>query len=97
MRPSWQRIENIEETDVDIDNLIKMANQIGSFYESLPDADEASREIAGHIKKFWAPRMRIQMLDYIESEQGAGLSPVVLASIRSNKDKLQPDESYSRT
>jgi len=79
---------------VDIDNLIKMANQIGSFYDSLPDPDEASREISGHIKKFWAPRMRIQMLDYVEQENGAGLSPVVLASIRANIDNLQPDASY---
>ncbi len=79
---------------MDIDNLIKMANQIGSFYDSLPDPDEASREISGHIKKFWAPRMRIQMLDYVEQENGAGLSPVVLASIRANIDNLQPDASY---
>jgi len=70
---------------LDIDNLIKMANQIGSFYDSLPDPEEASREISGHIKKFWAPRMRIQLL---------GLSPIVLASIRANIDKLQPDASY---
>lgn len=79
---------------MDIDNLIKMANQIGSFYDSLPDPDEASREISGHIKKFWAPRMRIQLLDFVEQEDGAGLSPIVLASIRANIDKLQPDASY---
>ncbi len=79
---------------MDIDNLIKMANQIGSFYDSLPDPEEASREISGHIKKFWAPRMRIQLLDFVEQEDGAGLSPIVLASIRANIDKLQPDASY---
>lgn len=79
---------------MDIDNLVKMANQIGSFYDSLPDPDEASREISSHIKKFWAPRMRIQMLEYVEKEDGAGLSPIVLASIRANFEKLRPDASY---
>ncbi len=79
---------------MDIDNLIKMANQIGSFYDSLPDPEEASREISGHLKKFWAPRMRIEMLDYVEKEDGAGLSPIVLASIRANAEKLRPDASY---
>ncbi len=74
--------------------MVKMANQIGSFYDSLPDAEEASREISGHIKKFWAPRMRIQMLEYVEKEAGEGLSPVVLASIKANRDKLMPDASY---
>lgn len=80
---------------MDIDNLVKMANQIGSFYDSLPDSEEASREISGHLKKFWAPRMRIQMLDHVEKQDGAGLSPIVLASIRANIEKLRPDASYS--
>ncbi|HEX8957503.1 MAG TPA: formate dehydrogenase subunit delta [Burkholderiaceae bacterium] len=79
---------------MDIDNLIKMANRIGDFYESLPDPEEASREISGHLKKFWAPRMRIQILDYVEKQDGAGLSPIVLASIRANLEKLRPDPSY---
>jgi len=79
---------------LDIDNLINMANRIGDFYDSLPDPEEASREISGHLKKFWAPRMRIQMLEYVEKEDGAGLSPIVLASIRANSEKLRPDASY---
>jgi formate dehydrogenase subunit delta len=75
---------------VDIHNLVRMANQIGSFYESLPDAAEASREIANHIKKFWEPRMRREILAYVDKEAGAGLSAVVLASIQSNKEMLTP-------
>ena len=31
---------------MDIENLVKMANRIGQFFESMPDAEEASREIA---------------------------------------------------
>lgn len=40
-----------------IDNLVKMANQIGSFFESMPDPVEAQEGIATHIKKFWEPRI----------------------------------------
>lgn len=79
---------------MDIDNLIKMANQIGSFYDSLPDPEEAAREISAHLKKFWAPRMRIQMLDHVENKGGEGLNPIVLNSIRSNFENLRPDASY---
>jgi formate dehydrogenase subunit delta len=91
MRTSWP---GLEERKLDIDNLINMANRIGDFYDSLPDPEEASREISSHLKKFWAPRMRFQMLDYVEQEDGAGLSPIVLASIRANIENLRPDESY---
>ena len=38
--------------------------------------------------------MRFQMLDYVEQGEGAGLSPIVLASIRANIESLRPDESY---
>jgi len=43
---------------MDMENLVKMANQIGDFYASYPNQVEASQEIANHLKKFWAPRMR---------------------------------------
>ncbi|HKT97620.1 MAG TPA: formate dehydrogenase subunit delta, partial [Paraburkholderia sp.] len=35
------------------DNLIEMANQIGMFFDSLPDREEALTGIAEHIRKFW--------------------------------------------
>ena len=75
---------------MDIHNLVRMANQIGGFYESLPDAEEASREIAGHLKKFWEPRMRRAILEYVDKQAGEGLSAIVLASIHRNKEQLTP-------
>ena len=75
---------------MDIDNLVKMANQIGTFFESYPDQEEASQEIANHLKKFWAPRMRIALLDYIDQQGGEALSAIVLASINKHRVKLIP-------
>ena len=40
------------------DNLIRMANRIGDFFEAMPDHAEALEGIATHLKKFWEPRMR---------------------------------------
>jgi formate dehydrogenase subunit delta len=73
-----------------MDNLVKMANQIGDFYASYPNQVEAGNEIANHLKKFWAPRMRLQLLDYVDSQQGAGLSNIVLTSITGHRNVLQP-------
>ena len=35
------------------DPLVKMANQIGHFFEAMPDRPEALEGIAQHIRKFW--------------------------------------------
>ena len=44
------------------EHLIRMANQIGIFFESLPDRAEGLEGIATHIRKFWDPRMRQALL-----------------------------------
>lgn len=47
-----------------IESLIKMANQIGGFFNSYTDRDLARREVANHLEKFWEPRMRHMILEY---------------------------------
>lgn len=73
---------------MNIAHLIKMANQIGDFFESMPDPVEAEEGIATHIKKFWAPRMRHELLAHIDSQAGAGLHPTVLHAITSHRSVL---------
>lgn len=78
-----------------IDQLIKMANSIGDFFEALPDRDEALYSIADHIKKFWEPSMRTAMLEFLEQHpdgrtEGAELSELVKQSILSNRGMLKP-------
>ena len=46
-------------------NLIRMANDIGSFFESYPDEEKAKRDTAGHIQKFWGRDMRKQIKEYV--------------------------------
>lgn len=40
------------------DYLVRMANDIGHFFNSAAPPDEAARNIQAHIKRFWDPRMR---------------------------------------
>jgi formate dehydrogenase subunit delta len=70
---------------MNIDHLVTMANQIGTFFASYPDREEASAEIASHLKRFWAPRMRQQLYAHIDLEDGAGLAPLVLAAIAAHR------------
>ncbi|CAN5390227.1 formate dehydrogenase subunit delta [soil metagenome] len=58
-------------TSTSPDRLIYMANQIGAFFNSQGDA-AAVPGIADHIRKFWDPRMRKQILAHVDAG-GAGL------------------------
>ena len=70
---------------MNIDTLVVMANQIGGFFASYPDQQEASTEIALHLKRYWAPVMRNELFDYIDHEAGLGLSPLVLTAIAAHR------------
>ncbi len=48
------------------EKLIRMANQIASFFLSQPERERVDG-VASHINKFWEPRMRLRFLDMIES------------------------------
>ena len=78
---------------MDMQNLIHMANQIGDFVDTLPDGAESLSGIAKHFQNFWEPRMRRQLLEYVDAENGAGLKPVVLEALRTHRDDLLPRNS----
>ncbi len=73
---------------MDIQNLVKMANQIGAFFESMPDREQAKADIVGHIKKFWEPRMRKTILQKLDDGEADGLSPMVREAIESHRALL---------
>jgi formate dehydrogenase subunit delta len=76
---------------MDLDNLIVMANRIGHFFAAQPDREEALAGIADHVKKFWEPRMRVQILAAVDTEAGAGLSEIVTEALTTHRAMLQPD------
>lgn len=78
---------------MEIENLIKMANRIGDFFEAMPEADEARDGIANHLRRFWEPRMRAEMLAYIDRTGGEGLHPMVLEAIRKHQSTLRPPQA----
>jgi formate dehydrogenase subunit delta len=61
---------------MNIDLLIKMTNEIGEFFAGVDheDPQAAARDVANHLRRYWEPRMRAQMLKYYEERGGAGLS-----------------------
>ena len=39
-----------------IDKLVRMANQIGDFYATMPER-EATEGVASHLRLYWTPKM----------------------------------------
>ncbi len=63
---------------MDIDNLIHMANRIGEFFQAMPDHDEAVDGVTQHLRKFWEPRMRRELLAHLDRAGGSGVHPLVV-------------------
>ena len=61
------------------DKLIYMANQIAKFFESQGQ-EKAVAGTADHLKKFWDPRMRSQIVAHVTAG-GSGLDPVARKAI----------------
>jgi formate dehydrogenase subunit delta len=70
--------------------LVKMANDIASFFNSEPDHQVALDCVAGHIRRFWDPRMRREIFQWLDSHNGEGLQPLALEALQLNRDKLMP-------
>lgn len=70
------------------DSLVTMANQIGSFFETMPDRHQALTDIAGHLKRFWEPRMRRSLLQYVDEHEGTQLKDIVLEALRMHRASI---------
>ncbi len=77
---------------MDAQKLVTMANQIAGFFESdAPDPLSASDGIASHLRRFWDPRMRRALLQWIDERGGEGCRPSVLAAVSGHRESLTPD------
>ena len=73
------------------ENLVYMANQIGKFFQ-YQRKDEVIPGIAGHINKFWDPRMRTAIFAHVD-QGGQGLDPLVKEAILQLKEARPQGES----
>ncbi len=68
--------------------LVRMANQIGSFFEAMPDRPEALENAAQHLKRFWEPRMRRALLAHIDGGGERELNGLMAEAIRTHRTLL---------
>jgi formate dehydrogenase subunit delta len=65
---------------MDIHHLVKMANEIGGFFAATPDHEEGINSIAQHLRNFWDPRMRREIIEYAHRDD-CELKPIVREAV----------------
>lgn len=60
---------------MDVQRLVTMANDIARYFASEPDREAGVEGVADHLRKFWTPRMREQLIAYLHSD-GSALSEI---------------------
>lgn len=65
---------------MNLENLIKMANDIGRFFQAESDREVAVNSVADHLRRFWEPRMRRDLISYAQHD-GAQLTELVREAV----------------
>jgi formate dehydrogenase subunit delta len=81
-----------DKTVLGLDRLITMANQIGDFFAPYPP-ERRAEGIRNHLRTYWDPRMRADLLDYIVAG-GDGLKPFVVQGALLLKSGTDPKGYY---
>jgi formate dehydrogenase subunit delta len=71
------------------ERLVTMANDIAAFFDVDPDRALAPQSVASHLRRFWDPRMRREIVRHYR-EGGAGLSPAARSGIGLIADETAP-------
>jgi formate dehydrogenase subunit delta len=71
-----------------VEPLIRMANQVGSFFEAMPDRAGALEDAAHHLKNFWEPRMRLALLEHVDAQGTDELNGFVAEAITRHRALL---------
>lgn len=68
---------------MDIHHLVAMANQIAEFFAtSNTERAEAVAATAQHLRRFWEPRMRRDIIAHLVRKGGEGLSDIARDAVR---------------
>jgi formate dehydrogenase subunit delta len=70
--------------------LVKMANQIAAFFAVEPERAAAVEGVTNHLRRFWEPRMRREILRMLDAGPDHGMHELVVAALTSQRQRLEP-------
>ncbi len=75
---------------MDAKKLVRMANDIATFFAVEPTRQAAVDGVAGHIKRFWEPRMRRALFGVLDRGADHGMHELVVEALTTQRTKLEP-------
>ena len=66
---------------MNIEHMVEMANDIANFFASEPDHAVAINGVANHLKRYWEPRMRKQIIAHLDGG-GHGFSDLAREGVQ---------------
>jgi formate dehydrogenase subunit delta len=75
-----------------IEQLVTMANDIAAFFHGAADRNEAAASVATHLRRYWDPRMRKQIIEH-QRAGGEGLAELAREAVA----MLAADASAARS
>ncbi len=78
-----------------IEKLVMMANAIAAFFEAEPDREIAIDGVSSHLRRFWDPRMRRQLVESVDAGQCEGLNALVRAALSERREQIWPSATAS--
>lgn len=60
--------------------MLHKANVIAQFFASYPH-EEAVAGIANHLRMYWVPRMRAQIIEYVQANGSKGLHELAAEAV----------------
>lgn len=75
------------------ERLAEMVNDIANFFAAEPDRNTAIDGVTNHLRKFWEPRMRRQIVAYLRDSGGGHLSELGRAAV----ERLAQSEAAVRS
>lgn len=77
---------------MNVEHLIRMANQIGAYFAADPDPVAARADIADHLARFWEKRMRQSLYASLDASHdlgaGNGLAPLVGEALAEHRERI---------
>lgn len=74
-------VNDLQTMSNDVHHLVQMANDIGSFFRSQADREQAIAGIDNHIVSFWTRRMREKLIAHLDDGETI-LDELPLAAVR---------------
>ena len=66
---------------MNVERLIEMVNDIANFFAADTDRQAGIEGVTNHLRKFWEPRMRKQIVAHVREHGAGGLSELANAAV----------------